>query len=55
MSRYAICRTDIFDHLTKEGEYLLLDGYKDSLTDDDLLVIENNAQERRAYHSSWFY
>lgn len=53
--QYAICRTAIFDHLTEGGEYLLLDGYKDSLTDEDLYIIENNAKEQRAYHSSWFY
>lgn len=45
-----VCNTDYFEHLTKGGEYEILDIYE-----DDCVVIENNEGQRRAYHSSWFY
>lgn len=44
-----ICNTDIFESLTKGGEYEIID------TDADLVIVKNNAGQQRAYHASWFY
>ena len=44
-----ICNTDIFESLTKGGEYEIID------TDADLVIVRNNAGQQRAYHASWFY
>lgn len=44
-----ICNTDCFSELTKGGEYEILD------VAEDCVVVQNNAGQRRAYHSSWFF
>lgn len=46
-----VCNTDCFQELTKGGEYEILDVDASM----DCVVVQNNAGQRRAYHSSWFY
>ena len=50
-----ICNTDYFEFLTKGNEYEIKDTVNDQNGLGDLVVIENNAGQKRAYHSSWFY
>ena len=44
----AVCKTNFIKELTRGQEYLIVDAY------GSFFVVVNNANQRRAYHSSYF-